>query len=131
MFSYVFCDRMKLIQDAIRLPLASPYVAVIMGLWTDYSSRRNLPAQAGLTDNKKRRRLSSFSTSTVTLYFMWGEGGRGSKNYQEIKRGHWTNSAFANGGTLHNNFPFEAHFSVPPPDNYCTVPYRGSKISGS
>ena len=33
MFSYVFCDRMKLIQDAIRLPLAWLYVAVIMGLW--------------------------------------------------------------------------------------------------
>ena len=33
MFSYVFCDGMKLIQDAIRLPLAWPYVDVIMGLW--------------------------------------------------------------------------------------------------
>ena len=63
-----------------------------------YSSQRNLPAQAGLSDNKKRRQLSSFSTSTVTLYLVWGEWGRGSKNYQEIKRGHWTNSAFANGG---------------------------------
>ena len=63
-----------------------------------YSSRRNLPAQAGLSDNKKRRQLSSFSTSTVRLYLVWGEGSRGSKNYQEIKRGHWTNSAFANGG---------------------------------
>ena len=66
-----------------------------------YSSRRNLPAQAGLSDNKKRRQLSSFSTSTVTLYLVWGEGSRGSKNYQEIKRGHWTNSAFANGGGGH------------------------------
>ena len=33
MFSYVFYDRMKLTQDAIRLPLAWPYVAAIMGLW--------------------------------------------------------------------------------------------------
>ena len=33
MFSYFFCDGMKLIQDAIRLPLALLYVAVIMGLW--------------------------------------------------------------------------------------------------
>ena len=66
-----------------------------------YSSRRNLPTQAGLSDNKKRRQLSSFSTSTVTLYLVWGEGSRGSKNYQEIKRGHWTNSAFAKGGGGH------------------------------
>ena len=33
MFSYFFCDGMKLIQDVIRLPLALLYVAVIMGLW--------------------------------------------------------------------------------------------------
>ena len=33
MFCYVFCDDVKLIQDAIRLPLAWPYVAVIIGLW--------------------------------------------------------------------------------------------------
>ena len=33
MFNYVFCDGMKLIQDAIRLPLAWPYVDAIMGLW--------------------------------------------------------------------------------------------------
>ena len=33
MFSYVFCDGMKLIQDAICLPLAWPYVDVIVGLW--------------------------------------------------------------------------------------------------
>ena len=33
MFNYVFCDSMKLIQNAIRLPLAWPYVDVIMGLW--------------------------------------------------------------------------------------------------
>ena len=32
MFSYFFCDGMKLIQDAIRLPLDCPIVAVIMGL---------------------------------------------------------------------------------------------------
>ena len=46
-----------------------------------------------------------------TLYLVWGEGG--SKNYQEIMRGGSTNSAFTNGGALHNNFPFEAHFSAP------------------
>ena len=74
MFSYVFCHRMKLIQDAIRLPLAWPYDAVIMGLWL-VLSRRNLPAQAGLSDNKQRRRFSSFSTSKVTLYLVWGEVG--------------------------------------------------------
>ena len=33
MFSYFFCDGMKLIQDVIRLPLALLYLAVIMGLW--------------------------------------------------------------------------------------------------
>ena len=112
MFSYVFCDGMKLIQDAILLRLASPYVLSSWGFGL-CSCRRNLPAQAGLSDNKKRRRLSSFSTSTVTLYLVWRKGGRGSKNYQEIKRGRWTNSAFVNWRTLHNNFPSEAHFSVP------------------
>ena len=33
MFSYFFCDGMKLIQDVIRLPLALLYVAVIIGPW--------------------------------------------------------------------------------------------------
>ena len=33
MFSYFFCDGMKLIQDVIRLPLALLYVAVIIGSW--------------------------------------------------------------------------------------------------
>ena len=33
MFSYFFCDGMKLIQDVIRLPLVLLYVAVIMELW--------------------------------------------------------------------------------------------------
>ena len=91
-----------------------------------YSSRRNFPAQPGLSDNKYLRRFSSFSTSTVTLYSVW-VGGVGSKNYQELKRGGgWTNSTFANWGggeRLHNYFLFEAHFIAPsPPDNYCTVP---------
>ena len=33
MFSYFFCDGMKLIQEVIRLPPPLLYVAVIMGLW--------------------------------------------------------------------------------------------------
>ena len=33
MFSYFFCDGMKLIQDVIRLPYALLYVAGIMGFW--------------------------------------------------------------------------------------------------
>ena len=45
--------------------------------------------------------------------FIFGVGGGWSKNCQEIKRwGGCTNSAFANRGTLHNNFPFEAHLSA-------------------
>ena len=48
--------------------------------------------------------------------------GRGSKNYQEVKRGAKTNSAFAHRGgggdigwgALHNNIPFEAHFPAHP-----------------
>ena len=77
-----------------------------------YSSRRNLPAQAGLSDNKQRRRFSSFSTTKVTLYLVWGGGGvlkiiktkRGAELILLLRTG---------GGHDIINFPFEAHFSVP------------------
>ena len=57
-----------------------------------------------------------------------GCGGRGggSKNYQEIKRGAELIMLLrtGGGGARHDNIPFEAHFSTPPPplDNYCNVP---------
>ena len=55
-----------------------------------YSSRRNLPAPAGLSDNKQRRRFLIFKLFNFYSYIIFGVGGRGgggSKNYQEIKRG--------------------------------------------
>ena len=58
MFCYVFCDDMKLIQDAIRLPLAWPHVPIIMGLWLVLLSEK-LPS----------------TTSTITLYSVWVGGG--------------------------------------------------------
>ena len=83
-----------------------------------YSSRRNLPAPAGLSDNKKRRRFSIFKLFNFYSYIIFGVGGGGggSKNYQEIKRGDELIMLLrtGGGGARHNNFPFEAHFSAPP-----------------
>ena len=71
MFCYVFCDDMKLIQDAIRLPLAWPHVPIIMGLWLVLLSEK-LPS----------------TTSTITLYSVWvGGGGVFSKNIKNSRRG--------------------------------------------
>ena len=135
MFSYVFCDDMMLICDSPP----SRHGLMLLSSWGFglYSSRRNLPAQAGLkfwmiwkcymwtaewrikwrmiiaaviyatscSCEKKtamiiphlitsrivgqqiKKRFSSFSTSTVTLYFVSPGGKGGSKNYQEIKKG--------------------------------------------
>ena len=52
----------------------------------------------------------------------WGEGVR--HNFWEIWRGL---RAFLRGGVLCNISPCEAHFSAPPPDNYCTVPKGPAK----
>ena len=74
MFSYVFCDRMKLIQDAIRLPLTWPYVAVIMGLWLVLFSERP-SSTSRVVGQQTSKTVSSFSTSTVTSYLVWEEVG--------------------------------------------------------
>ena len=59
-----------------------------------------------------------FKLFILYSYIIFGMGGgEVEKNYQEIRRGCCTNSAFANGvsvgGARHNNFPFETHFSAP------------------
>ena len=54
---------------------------------------------------------------------MWGRGG--CKNYQDIKKGAGAKLILLlRTVTIHNNFPFEAHFQPTLPDNYCTVPYN-------
>ena len=73
-----------------------------------------------------KKRFSSFSTSTVTLYFVSPGGKGGSKNYQEIKKGaeliQLLLTGVGGGQCIIISPSFEAHFLVPPPDNYCTVP---------
>ena len=71
---------MKLIQDAIRLPLAWPDVAVIMGLWPLGETFQ----QGCRTTNSEH----GFQVFIFYSYIISGVGGRGgSKNNQEIKRG--------------------------------------------
>ena len=85
MFSYVFCDRMKLIQDAIRLPLAWPYGAVIMGLWLVLFSER--PSSTSKVVGQQTAK-TVFKLFNVYSYTIFGVGGGGvEKSYQEIKRG--------------------------------------------
>ena len=74
MFSYVSCDRMKLIQDAIRLPLAWPYVAVIMGLWLVLFSER--PSSTGRVVGKQTAK-TVFKLFNFYSYITFGVGGGG------------------------------------------------------
>ena len=79
MFSYVFCHRMKLIQDAIRLPLAWPYDAVIMGLWLVLLSEK--PSSTSRVVGQQTAK-TIFKLFNVQSYIIFGLGGRsGIKNY--------------------------------------------------
>ena len=74
---------MKLIQDAIRLPLAWPDVAVIMGLWLVLLAERP-SSTIRVVGQEIANTVFKNSSSTVTLYLVFGGGG--SKNNQEIKK---------------------------------------------
>ena len=65
--------------------------------------------------------FQAFHSATVTLYLVWG---RGSKNYKEIKKGSWTNSAFANGGHRIIISYLNPIFKPTLPNNYCTILYN-------
>ena len=113
MFSHVFCHRMKLIRDAIRLPLEWPYDAVIMGLWLVLLSEK--PSSTSRVVGQQTAK-TIFKLFNVQSYIIFGLGGRwGIKNYQETKRGAELILLLRTGGGGHDiiNFPFEAHFSVP------------------
>ena len=77
---------MKLIQGAICLPLAWPYVAVIMGLWLVLFSER--PSS---TSRVVRQQIEKTVFKLFNLYYIifgvGGGGGGGIKHYQEIMRG--------------------------------------------
>ena len=74
MFSYVFCHRMKLIQDAIRLPLAWPYDAVIMGLWLVLLSEK--PSSTSRVVGQQTAK-TVFKLFNVHSYIIFGLGGGG------------------------------------------------------
>ena len=85
MFSYVFCHRMKLIQDAIRLPLAWPYDAVIMGLWLVLLSEK--PSSTSRVVGQQTAK-TVFKLFNAQSYIIFGLGGRwGIKNYQDQEGG--------------------------------------------
>ena len=76
MFSYVFCDGMKPIQDAIRLPLEWPYVEVIMGLWLLLLSEKPSSTNRVVGQQIAKTAFKLFNFYTVTLYVVcWGGGG--------------------------------------------------------
>ena len=73
MFSYVFCHRMKLIQDAIRLPLAWPYDAVIMGLWLVLLSEK--PSKQGCRTTNSEDGFQAFQRPKLHYIWFGGEVG--------------------------------------------------------
>ena len=112
MFSYVFCDGMKLIRDAIRLPFTWPYGAV-MGLWLVLLSKK--PSS---TSRVVRQQIDKavFNLFNFYVYIIFGVGEGGSKNYQEIKRGAELILLLRTdrgGVVLHNNFPSSSFLSLP------------------
>ena len=90
MFIYVFCDGMKFIQGAIRLPFAWPYVDVIMGLWLLFLSEKPSSTSRFVGQQIAKTVFKFVNFYTVTLYLMGGEGGEGSgvvKNTKGSERG--------------------------------------------
>ena len=73
MFSYFFCDGMKLIQDAIRLPFTWLYVAVIMGLWLVLLSEK--PSSTSRVVGQQTAK-TVFKLFNVHRHYIWC-GGRG------------------------------------------------------
>ena len=92
MFIYVFCDGMKFIQDAIRLPFAWPYVDVIMGLWLLFLSEKPSSTSRFVGQQIAKTVFKFVNFYTVTLYLVCGggEGGEGRgvvKNTKRSERG--------------------------------------------
>ena len=89
MFIYVFCDGMKFIQDAIRLPFAWPYVDVIMGLWLLFLSEKPSSTSRFVGQQIAKTVFKFANFYTVTLYLVWGwgrEGGEGRGVVKNTKR---------------------------------------------
>ena len=74
MFSYFFCDGMKLIQDAIRLPFTWLYVALIMGLWLVLLSEK--PSSTSRVFGQQTAK-TVFKLFNVHSYIIFGVGGGG------------------------------------------------------
>ena len=72
MFSNVFCDGMKLIQDAIRLRLAYPYAAVNMGLWPVLLSEKPSSTSRVVRQQKAK---TAFKLFNFYSYIIFGVGG--------------------------------------------------------
>ena len=85
MFNYVFCDGMKLIQDAIRLPLAWPYVDVITGLWLVLLSEKPSSTSRVVGQQIAKTVFKLFNFYSYIIFGVGerdgGGGGGCSKNY--------------------------------------------------
>ena len=127
---YLACDGMKLVQGVICLPLAWPYAAVIMALWLVLLSEKPSGTSRVVRQQIKKTVFKLFNFYSYILFgvgqprpqgaFSWlskvgcvWRGGRGAKNYQEIRRGAELILLLRTGGALRDNFAFEAHFSAP------------------
>ena len=87
MFSYVFCDGMKLIQDAIRLrpSLAWPVCCCHRGALACTPLGETFQHQQGCRTTNREDGFEAFKLPQ--LHYIWCGGRGGSKNYQEIKKG--------------------------------------------
>ena len=68
MFSYFFCDGMKLIQDVIRLPLALLYVAVIIGPWLVLLSEKPSSTSRGVGQQIAKTSVKLFNFYSFIIF---------------------------------------------------------------
>ena len=68
MFSYFFCDGMKLIQDVIRLPLALLYVAVIIGPWLVLLSEKPSSTSSGVGQQIAKTSVKLFNFYSFIIF---------------------------------------------------------------
>ena len=126
MFSYFFfCNGMKLISQMwfASLFCASPCMLLssVCFNWLVLLSEK--PSSTSRVVGKQIAKTVFKLSTQRQLHYIWCGGG-GSKNYKEIKKGGWTNSAFANGGHHRIISYLNPIFKPTLPNNYCTILYN-------